>query len=93
MTVRLHCFVSGRVQGVGFRYFVRGRANELGLTGWVRNLYDGRVEVVAEGEQATLQQLEAALRRGPPGSDVTSVETEMGEDSGEFRDFAVRPTG
>jgi acylphosphatase len=92
MTERLHCFVSGRVQGVGFRYFVRGRANEIGLTGWVRNLYDGRVEVLAEGERATLQRLEAALRQGPPGSDVTNVDIEMGEGSGEFRDFAVRQT-
>lgn len=57
--------VSGRVQGVGFRAFVAGAAREAGLSGWVRNLSDGRVEVFAEGEAEALAGLEAACARGP----------------------------
>jgi acylphosphatase len=60
--VRLTAWVSGRVQGVGFRWWTRARALELGLSGWAANLDDGRVEVVAEGEPAALDALLAALR-------------------------------
>jgi acylphosphatase len=67
-------FVSGRVQGVGFRYFVQNRASALGLSGWARNLDDGRVEVYAVGEPDRLSDLAAALHAGPPFSDVRSVE-------------------
>ncbi|MBE7520218.1 MAG: acylphosphatase [Thermoflexaceae bacterium] len=72
MTVeRRRIIVSGRVQGVGFRWFVRDVADELGLAGWVRNLPDGRtVEVLAEGPAAQLERLMEAVRRGPPGSYV-----------------------
>jgi len=66
--------VSGRVQGVGFRYFVQGKANELGLEGWVRNLDDGRVEVYAVGEVERLSDLAAALYMGPRMAEVRSVE-------------------
>jgi acylphosphatase len=66
--------VSGRVQGVGFRYFVQGKANDLGLGGWVRNLDDGRVEVYAVGEVAGLSDLAAALYLGPRMAEVRSVE-------------------
>lgn len=66
--------VDGRVQGVGFRYFVRDRASRLGLCGWVRNLGDGRVEVYAAGPEKKLSELAAALHAGPPLSDVRSVE-------------------
>ena len=66
--------VSGRVQGVGFRYFVQGKANELGLHGWTRNLDDGRVEVYATGPPAKLSDLAAALHVGPRMSEVRSVE-------------------
>ena len=62
MNARVHFFVSGRVQGVAFRGYIRKWAQELGLQGWVRNLYDGRVEAVAEGERAVL---EASDRPGP----------------------------
>lgn len=66
--------VEGRVQGVGFRYFVREKAAKLGLTGWVRNLGDGRVEVYAAGKPDKLSDLAAALHAGPPLSAVRSVE-------------------
>lgn len=65
--------VTGRVQGVGFRWFVRKHGLALGLRGWVRNLPDGRVEAVAAGEEGALARLEAALREGPPGAAVTGL--------------------
>lgn len=67
--------VSGRVQGVGFRYFVRQQAQALGLAGWVRNLPDGRVEAFAEGALALLDQMEQLLKEGPLMSRVTEVES------------------
>lgn len=70
----LHVVVRGRVQGVGFRYFVRERARALRLAGWVRNLPDGCVEVFAQGEDAALERLRAALRAGPPGARVAAVD-------------------
>jgi acylphosphatase len=66
--------ISGRVQGVGFRYFVQKRAMELGLDGWARNLADGRVEVYAVGSPEKLSNLAARLHAGPIGSDVRTVE-------------------
>jgi acylphosphatase len=66
--------VIGRVQGVGFRWFVQRRADALGLQGWVRNLPDGRVEVVAEGTEAAMAALDAALRAGPRLASVQRVE-------------------
>jgi acylphosphatase len=76
MTSRhLHATVHGYVQMVGFRYFVVREAERLGLTGWVRNGDDGRtVEVVAEGDEASLRDLEVALRQGPPSARVESVD-------------------
>lgn len=65
--------VQGRVQGVGYRYFVQREADVLGLTGFVRNLPDGNVEVVAEGGEPALAQLEARLREGPSFARVSSV--------------------
>lgn len=69
----LHFLVQGRVQGVGFRWFVHREASELDLRGWVRNTEDGDVEVVAAGEAADLAELRASLRRGPRGSRVDHV--------------------
>jgi acylphosphatase len=67
-------FVSGTVQGVGFRFFVEGKANALGLSGWVRNLDDGRVEVYAVGSEPVLNDLASALHVGPRMAQVRSVE-------------------
>ena len=72
-------FVSGAVQGVGFRYFVQHKATALGLTGWARNLDDGRVEVYAAGTPDRLDDLAGALHVGPRGADVRAVhQTEAG---------------
>ena len=65
--------VSGRVQGVGFRWFVKSTARRLGLAGWVRNLEDGSVELAARGGERALSDLRVAVRRGPDGARVESV--------------------
>jgi acylphosphatase len=72
--MRLHVVVRGRVQGVGFRWFVRERATELDLAGWVRNRADGCVEVAADGDAAAIARLRAALSAGPRGASVAAVE-------------------
>lgn len=87
---RLHAFVSGRVQGVGFRWFVIQEAQERNLTGWCRNLYNGKVEVLAEGELEALNDLLQLLWQGPGGSCVSDVEVEWSPAKGEFRRFSVR---
>jgi acylphosphatase len=85
----LHAVVYGDVQGVGFRYFVQRRAGEMGLSGWVRNLPDGNVEVVAEGNRAALGRLLELLGKGPGLADVDRVDAEWGEETG-LKGFAVR---
>jgi acylphosphatase len=87
--VSLHVIVHGRVQGVGFRYFVVQRARALGLSGTARNLADGTVEVYAEGERAALAELERDLRRGPQAADVTRVEARYGPAQGNTDGFHV----
>jgi acylphosphatase len=87
---RVHLFVSGRVQGVFFRAHTRDLAQKLGLSGFVRNLPDGRVEVVAEGPEEKLQELIEFCHRGPPLAYVTNVEIHWEEPTGEFRGFSVR---
>jgi len=72
---RLHARVRGRVQGVGFRAATLREGRGLGLRGWVRNLPDGGVEVLAEGPRATLDALVAFLRRGPRGAHISNVDT------------------
>ncbi len=89
---RMHAKVTGRVQGVGFRYFVLREAQSLGLTGWVRNRWDGSVEVVAEGDIEMLRSLAGVLKKGPPSSSVTEVDTDLQTASGEFGSFHVRST-
>lgn len=89
MRARLHAVVSGRVQGVAFRSFVERRAAELDVTGWVRNLPDGRVEALAEGETERLKRFLDRLREGPSLSRVTDVEVDWAEDRGEFADFRI----
>lgn len=91
-TERLHAIVDGRVQGVGFRYFVRENAAYLGLTGWVRNRWDDTVELTAEGSRDQLERLLSFVRRGPRAAFVTEVKTDWQAASGEFKDFRVHPT-
>ncbi len=75
----MHVRIGGRVQGVGFRWFVREEARRLGLSGWVTNRDSGEVEVVAGGEQSSLTRLRAALAVGPTGAQVTAVLDVSGE--------------
>jgi acylphosphatase len=86
---RLHAVVEGRVQGVGFRYFVRENAAALGLNGWVRNRWDDKVELTAEGSREQLERLLVFIQRGPRTAFVSRVET---TGSGEFKDFRVFPS-
>ncbi len=79
----LHFLVKGRVQGVGFRWFVQREAAEIGLRGWVRNTTDGHVEIVAAGEPPELDELKVAIRKGSRGSRVDRVlEHELEENEG-----------
>jgi acylphosphatase len=89
-SVRLHLVVSGRVQGVSYRQSTADAATRLGLHGLVRNLPDGRVEVLAEGERPALQALLEACRRGPPAAEVAGVEVTWGEATGDLGPFSVR---
>lgn len=83
--------VSGRVQGVGFRWFVQRKGDALGIEGWVRNLPDGRVEVAAAGPPAALEAMGAALEAGPRLSRVDSVETyEYQHEATQGKSFQVR---
>jgi acylphosphatase len=87
---RFHARVSGDVQGVGFRAFVMQRALMLQLNGWVRNLSDGDVEVLAEGKKEILQQLLNELQIGPSASSVGHVEARWESFTGEFVYFSIR---
>ena len=89
MDMRLQATISGRVQGVGYRYFVYEHASPLGLTGWVRNLQDGRVEVLAEGSTEALESLLTDLKSGPGGSRVSEVKANWSPASGEFNLFSI----
>ncbi len=90
MKARVHILISGEVQGVFFRSNTRDFANGLGLKGWVRNLTDGRVEVVAEGEKSLLERLIEFCRKGPPGARVENIEIEWEENKDEFEGFDIR---
>jgi acylphosphatase len=89
---RLHATVVGRVQGVSFRYFVMDQALSLDLVGWVRNRWNGAVEVTAEGPRQKLEILLETLRKGPPMAMVTNVEYEWLPLTGEFIGFNLRST-
>jgi acylphosphatase len=84
---RLHAIVRGDVQGVGFRYFVQRKAQQLGLRGWVRNNDDGSVEVVAEGDRPGLEELRRVLWQGPRQARVDGVDERWSEATGGFDRF------
>jgi acylphosphatase len=81
--------ISGTVQGVFFRREIMERANRLGLTGWVRNLKDGQVEAVVEGEKQKVDELVRYSHRGPPNARVSNVRVEWLDYTGEFRNFKI----
>lgn len=87
---RLIVYVTGWVQGVGFRWYVIQKVRPLDLTGYVRNLPDGRVQVVAEGSPEHLEKLLTIVRTGPPSSRVYGVEETWHEPEGKFSGFDVR---
>jgi acylphosphatase len=89
MKKRVRVLISGRVQGVGFRYWVKGRAMELDLTGWVRNLEDGKVEAVFEGEREKVKQMVGKCKEGQVLSRVDKVE-EIDEELEELEGFEIR---
>ena len=91
--MRLHAHIEGRVQGVGFRYFVKQSARDLNLTGWVRNRWNGAVEVAAEGTKESLETLLRDLRQGPRANTSEHVQVDWEASTGEFKRFQVRRTG
>ncbi len=89
MIVRAHVWVSGFVQGVFFRYETRAEATRLKVNGWIKNLRDGRVEAVFEGEEEAVKKIIEFCKKGPPGAEVSSVEVKWEEWKGEYRDFRI----
>lgn len=86
----IHCHVSGRVQGVFFRRYTCDKARALGVTGWVKNTEDGRVEVLACGERDSVLQLQTWLGQGPPNAEVAQVESTELPQQHNFKHFEVR---
>lgn len=89
MKVRAHVFIRGRVQGVFFRSEIRREATRRGVTGWVRNLFDGRVEAVFEGEEAGVKSVIEFCRKGPPHAKVAGMSVDLQDYVGEFESFEV----
>jgi acylphosphatase len=89
MKVRAHVYVSGRVQGVFFRSEARREANRHNVTGWVRNLPDGRVEAVFEGEKENVERIIEFCGKGPHGATVTKTDVSQESYTGEFKGFTI----
>jgi len=90
MQIGVHIVVHGMVQGVGFRYFVLRHATRLGLTGWVRNLFSGEVELEAEGERCMLEELIRELKVGPRSAYVKDLKIDWRDFKNRFQDFEIR---
>jgi len=88
--VRAHLFITGRVQGVFFRASTQEEAQRHGLTGWAKNLHDGRVEAVFEGEEKNVTSMIAWCQNGPPHAVVKDISVTVEEYQGEYVDFEVR---
>ncbi len=87
---RFHLIISGRVQGVSYRMSAWERARQLGLSGWVRNLNDGRVEMIIEGDTSLLKQMTDWAGQGPRFASVTNVDVSEEKVSGDLEDFEIR---
>lgn len=87
--IRVHLFILGKVQGVYFRHNTRIIANRFGVKGWVRNLEDGQVEAVLEGDEINVNAVLEWCHRGPPGASVNDVKIEYERYCGEFQDFSI----
>ncbi len=88
--IRVHMWVTGRVQGVGFRAHVEYHASQIGVTGWVRNVGYDSVETVAEGTRAQIDKFIAAVKQGPRASRVDDARVEYETVTGEFQEFGVK---
>lgn len=86
---RAHVFISGRVQGVNFRANARAYAREIGVSGWVRNLEDGRVEAVFEGDRLAVQRMVSWCYSGPAHARVDAVDVQWEKPTGEEREFSI----
>lgn len=89
MKTRVHILIDGLVQGVCFRHYARIEAGKLDVRGWIRNMSDGRVEVVGEGTPEAVARLVAWCRRGPPGARVTGVQETYGPPTDDYTTFEV----
>lgn len=90
MENRVHVFISGKVQGVFFRSSTKEKAEELGLTGWVRNLYDGKVEAIFEGEKSSVEKMAEWCGRGPVHARVEEVRVITELYKGDFKGFEIK---
>lgn len=88
--VTKHLTITGRVQGVSYRYYLSYKAKQFNITGWVRNRHDGSVEAMVQGTAENIEALVVRARRGPPKADVTDVV--VSEGSGSFAEFVQQPT-
>jgi acylphosphatase len=87
---KAHLFIEGRVQGVFYRAFTRNLAIKLGLRGWVRNLYDGRVEAVFEGDRGLIERAVLECKRGPSGAHVTDIDVSWEVSSEDLKAFEIK---
>lgn len=90
--LQAHVYISGFVQGVGFRAYIRSKARKIGVNGWVRNLSDDRVEAIFQGDRETIEKIIAFCRRGPFFADVTDIVVDWEEQGEEFFEFKKRET-
>ena len=90
LKARAHIFVSGKVQGVFFRHNTRQKAKDMGLTGWVKNLADGRVEAIFEGERGKVEEMLGWVKRGPILAKIDNVELLWLAYQNEFNDFEIK---
>jgi acylphosphatase len=90
MRIARRFVISGRVQGVGYRWFAKDAALREGVTGWIRNLPDGRVEALVEGEAEAVTRVERSLRQGPPGARVRAVNAITEEPGGTYHEFSIQ---
>lgn len=88
--IRVRVIISGNVQGVGFRMFVFRKARELGVTGWVKNMFSGQIEAVLEGEEVAVDKLVEECQRGPILSKVHQTQVIPETPTGRFREFEIR---
>ena len=88
--IRVHVYIAGRVQGVGYRYSTVQKAKNLGITGWVRNTHDGKVEAIFEGDENSVEEMIAWCKQGPPMSFVLNIEVYNQPYTGEFQKFSVK---